>query len=104
VRLLCCRKYIFKANIYGNSMLQKSEFTFCSLNHLNPIGTEVYLPPAAKMQNAVICPYRMVPIDQCFPNIFARGLLVNPKNNHGSSHPCSRNIECPVDTCPKITS
>jgi hypothetical protein len=66
-----CRKYIFKANIYRNPMLQKSSFTFSSLNHLNPICTEVYLPPAATVQNAVISPYRMVPTYRpAFPKRF----------------------------------
>ena len=27
---------------------------------------------------------------QCFPNPFARGSLLVSKNNHGTSHPCSR--------------
>jgi hypothetical protein len=29
-------------------------------------------------------------LKQCLPNFFARGLLLALKNNHGSSHPCSR--------------
>jgi len=28
-------------------------------------------------------------LSQCFQNIFAHGLLLASKNNHGLSHPCS---------------
>jgi len=40
-------------------------------------------------------------LEQCFPNIFARGSLLASKNNSESSHPWSRNC-CPDDRYPEL--
>lgn len=39
-------------------------------------------------------------LEQCFPNIFARGSLLASKNNSESSHPWSRS--CPDDRYPEL--
>jgi hypothetical protein len=48
-----------------------------------------------------LCPV-IVGLSQCFPNLFARGPLLDSKNNHGSSHLAHINTECPDDRYPKL--